>query len=592
MPKGSITYVCGHKNPDTDSVCSAICYARLLTKVHQNKTYIPIAAGPLSDQTKFVLQECQQEQPQVITDISPQAKDLPDSGRVTLHKDDPLSTALLLHNKEQQMDYAVLDDDNTCMGVLQINDLISSFMRPNDESDLTFTWCTIQSLKKTLGAYIWLCPRDDKKLENFKIVVPTMDLDGFKIVSKDWTEERWRNSLFIIGYNPSVANYIVEQKAGVIVFTKSTKTVLNAQTGTVARKKSSENLTVLGDVQTEHINPLMSLLTSQENQTVIMTTELSVTASTILVKQAMPVHLLIKQDKLFMVKHTTKLRDIKERFAIHRQIHALAVVDSNNKFLNLLKRYDTDDLNLVNLILTDHNEIGQQINGSKSIGVNVVEIVDHHKMVIDEHQKIAKLTIKPVGCTCTIIYQQYIQKKQPIDKQTAKLLLSAIMTDTMTLNSVTTTEIDRQTVQKLELLAGISYQDLGQKIFSSAKGFAGDFMQVIRGDYKLFDAKQGKYGASQVEVGGFQTLTEEVLEQIKQTLVKIKEMDSLFLVCCLVTDVQTNSSILMINGPAGLQGVMGYQKWQNYDWCYNCPGVMSRKKQLIPHLSNALNALE
>lgn len=142
-------------------------------------------------------------------------------------------------------------------------------------------------------------------------------------------------------------------------------------------------------------------------ETQILTTNFSVACASLLAKQSTPVKCLLTNDKVFMVKENTPLRDIVERFLSNRKVHAIAAVDSNGKYLNLLKQYDFDNINLIDLVLVDHNEVNQQPNGSQAIGVNVVEIVDHHKISIDDNQNVRKMTVKPVGCTATIIYELY-----------------------------------------------------------------------------------------------------------------------------------------------------------------------------------------
>ncbi|CAL6004683.1 Inorganic_diphosphatase [Hexamita inflata] len=613
MP-AQITYVSGHKNPDTDSCCSAICYSRFLKACHPKRNIIPMTAGPIMEQTRFILNKFGVTPPDVISDISPKAKHVPQTGRDVLNINQPVSQALEIYNQKQQLDFACIDDENNYIGMLQINDLITSILRPVNETDMTQISCTINSLIKTLGAQIVHNTQNLNEINKYRLVIPTMDLEGFKLISDSWDVERWSESLFIMGYNPEITSYIIKNNGGMIILTRSAEQITRIKamqkTHQPMNRVSSHQAinemvhhemegpegtsVILQHIQTHNeTDPLYNIIKEAPEHTTIMCTSFCVAAATVLSKQATPVKLLCKSDKVHQVKDNTPLRDIKERFLAHKQVHALAVVDQQGKYLNLLKRFDIEDVNLIDLVLVDHNELGQQPTGSQAIGVSIIEIVDHHKIAIDDQQKVQKMTVKPVGCTCTIIFELFKQKGVQLDKQTASLLMSAILTDTLILKSPTATKTDAETLKLLQDLTGIDYLQLGAEIFSSVQGFSSmDKKKVVKQDYKVFEAKQGRYGVSQVEVSSHSQISDDVINELLQILKEMSTNEGLFLTCCLVTDVQLNSSILITNGPASFADVVGYGLWKNKKCCYDLPGVVSRKKQLMPHLINVLSLLE
>jgi manganese-dependent inorganic pyrophosphatase len=236
------------------------------------------------------------------------------------------------------------------------------------------------------------------------------------------------------------------------------------------------------------------------------------------------------------------------------------------------------------LILVDHNELDQSIPGAGD--ADILEIIDHHRVGAVMSREPFSLYTRPVGCTCTIIRQLYRQYGIAIPAEIAKIMLSAILSDTVLLKSPTTTEEDRQTVEGLARHAGVDWQSWGREMFASGASFTDiNPDDAVSGDFKVYETKDIRFGIGQVEV---QTMTglNEVLERLNSSLMKIKESRALDSSMLLITDVMSEDSVLLIRGLEGIERALPYDKIS--EGVFSLPGVLSRKKQLLPEVLRAL----
>ncbi|KAH0577279.1 Inorganic diphosphatase [Spironucleus salmonicida] len=638
-------YVCGHKSPDTDSVMSALTYANYINQLNPGSNAIPIAAGPIAQQTQFILNKFSVQAPEIKPDITPALKDFPKRELKVLDINDPLSKAFEIFHESQHSNFPVVDK-GIYKGVLNLPSLITVFTRPSKESELKTVTASIQSIRRALKATLieTNCQCSMDEVQDFNIAVSTVSVEDFKLISENWSDSMWKTSVFPISFNKEVIEYLISKNAGAIILSKSfdiVKKIKSKKAGLLANDSVYINLSAAGsnvdlmqlesvipsvkDSSLENIPQLLrndtadyviediSLLGSNSfNQddsfdeddplndiihlfmnknTALVTTNLTVASAVLLIKQSTPVRFYYNRDKINFINEASPIIELRNRFSKNPKLHVVAIVDDSNNLVNIATQYDLNNLNIIKLVLVDHNEIQQQVTGSQSLGVKIIEIVDHHKIAIESQEYTVKMTVRPLGCTCTIITQLYRQKGIPINKLIGSLLLSAIMTDTLVLKSPTTTQVDRDIVRYLEQITGIDHQSWGNEIFSAVEGFSGvDKNKTIRQDYKLFDTKLGKYGVSQVEVGSLVNLPNDLAE-IKRELQSIRDKDNIFLVCCLVTDVTQGISVLLTDGVESLVEVMGYITWEGHTWAFDMPGVVSRKKQLMPHLINVVAQL-
>jgi manganese-dependent inorganic pyrophosphatase len=240
------------------------------------------------------------------------------------------------------------------------------------------------------------------------------------------------------------------------------------------------------------------------------------------------------------------------------------------------------------LILMDHNELAQAVPGAES--VDILEIIDHHKLGNPTSDQPITFMAAPVGSTCTLVASLYRERGIEPEHKIAALLLAGILSDTVILKSPTTTARDREIVTWLENRSGLDHIAFGSDIFSSCSGFAafGSPEKAIRADFKHFSASETLFGVGQVEVVGFDEFY-EIKTELCQALQRIKEQDRLALAGLMITDIYTETSLFLVEGKNELAHVMGYTQMEPH--LYEMKGVMSRKKQLVPHLMKVLGQL-
>jgi manganese-dependent inorganic pyrophosphatase len=240
------------------------------------------------------------------------------------------------------------------------------------------------------------------------------------------------------------------------------------------------------------------------------------------------------------------------------------------------------------LILMDHNELGQAVPGAES--VEILEVIDHHKLGNAPTDQPITFLSAPVGSTCTLVASLYRERGIEPEPTIAALLLAGILSDTVILKSPTTTARDREIVAWLEPRAGLDHAVFGREIFSSCSGFSayGSPEKAVRADFKHFNAGETLFGVGQVEVVGFDEFF-ELKDDLREALQRIKEQDRLGLAGLMVTDIHTETSLFLVEGKNELAHVMGYPQREPH--LYELKGVMSRKKQMVPHLLKVLGAL-
>jgi manganese-dependent inorganic pyrophosphatase len=240
------------------------------------------------------------------------------------------------------------------------------------------------------------------------------------------------------------------------------------------------------------------------------------------------------------------------------------------------------------LILVDHNELGQAVSGAAA--VEILEVIDHHKLGNPPTSQPITFLTAPVGSTCTVVASLYRERSVEPDGKVAALLLAGILSDTVILKSPTTTDRDREMVAWLEDRSGLDHLAFGREIFASGSGFAayGTAEQAIRADFKHFAAGDTLFGIGQVEVIGFGEFL-ELKEALREALGRVREQDRLHLAGLMVTDIYSETTLFLAEGMKELAHVMGYPQLEPH--LYELKGVMSRKKQVVPHLLKVLGAL-
>lgn len=665
---GPVTYVIGHKNPDSDSVLSAISYTALLRQLYPHNTYVAAAAGPITAQTRYILDRFKVDHPEIVLDITPKAGVFTKHNLVTINETDSIARALELYAKFQFKVIPVINAEGAFSGLLSLADIFSAFLRPRTEKELRMVYTSVGSILSAVkGKYLGKAHLTNDIPTPRLIYTLSISYSSFIDITASMTPEDWRIGIFVVGYHVEMIKYLVEKSAGVIIISKESKINLvtdeyqgtgfcsdsenneadsqdhelgvclhESGIGDVDSSRSSAVLNVSFSDDSVHVAPKSddhlnlsrdnsSLLnthdigevigvkennllgsdkkrkvlpddlvkTINESSTIVIVTPLAVSSTTLLVKQSTPITEYVNYDQNLVVNENASLSDVRAKLNISKHAHAVCIVDkTNNRPIGIITRMDLLKSKMRKVILMDHNEFSQSVDGIKSDGVEVVEIVDHHRLGTNTTVTPIKMTVRTVGSTCTIVAGMYRECGVVPSAEIASLLLSGIMCDTLILRSPTTTRIDVVTAESLAKLTGLRIQELGPSIFNATSPLVNceDKVKLIKTDYKLYtvDGTDKNVAVAQVETTSLEALTPTLIKELQDTLADLRSAEKLWAIALLVTDVVTSNSILMCEGPIEIKGVMGYPNYEDYDMLFEMKGVVSRKKQLLPHLMSVL----
>lgn len=547
MEKETI-YVVGHKNPDTDSICSAMAYARLRQQQGASNVY-PARAGNINRQTEFVLEELGLSVPKLLVDVFPRVKDVVSDQVVTIHRDAPVSRALeLLHLHSIRM-LPVVDDRKMACGLVVLKRLSERFLVPSQEKEIRRVVASPASVKQCLKGNFLTCFEEDE-VEEFQLYVGAMASATFEEKLQAMV---LRKVILITGNRENVQRMAVEQGVRMLIVTG--------------------NLPVSPDI----------VALAQENKVSILSTGFDTATSTWLTRLATPVHCLISEE-CPTLQMNDRLEDLRLKL-LHNSAPGVVVVDSENTVLAIATKSNLLAPSPVKLVLVDHNELSQAVSGADK--VEILEVIDHHRLGNFHTTNPIRFINQPLGSTCSVVATLFRQAGIVPDKVSAGLMLAGLLSDTVILKSPTTTQEDKALACWLGDLSGFDPQDLGSRIFAAGSTLAAypSVRHLILTDFKEYGTGSCQFGMGQVEVVNFHEF-ESMREQITAGLFDLKTEKGLDVAGLLVTDIVQETSMLLALGGREFPYVIGYP-------CvgpnlYELKGVLSRKKQLVPHLLKVL----
>ncbi len=542
--KKTTTYVIGHRNPDTDSICSAIAYAELLRLQGRQGVY-PACAGNLNQQTEFVLEHFGQVPPKRLSDVYPRVGDVIGEQPVMIGLGEPLAAALELYHRHKIRMLPVVDHTNKPHGLLLLKEITELFLLPTEPGEMRRVRVSSESVSCCLQAQVGTLYRADN-LEELDLYVGARDTGSFS----DWLKEiDPRRSILITGQRPEIIAASIA--AGVRMLILSGGAPLD------------ENL--IENARASNV----SLISSPFD-----------TANCCwLTRLATPVSALIGKDFL-QVGRFELLSDLRLKLLHHDAVGAI-VVDDDGRIIGIASKSHLLKNSPIQLILVDHNELSQAIPGADK--VEIVEEIDHHRLGNFQTDRPIRFINQPLGSTCTLVATLSRQAGIVPDSLVAGLLLSGLLSDTVILKSPTTTEVDREVCAWLAELAELDADSFGNRIFSSSSPMATDIgaRQLITTDFKEYEVGSKCLGLGQVEVVSFHAFHDRKSE-LEAELSRLREEKGYALAALLVTDIVEGSSLLLTAGPKELPFLIGYP--QQEPNLYLACGVLSRKKQLVPHL--------
>lgn len=549
MEKGVINnkiYVVGHKNPDTDSICSAIAYADLRTKI-TGKEHNARRAGHLNEETQYVLDFFDVKVPALLTDLRVQVKDVALRELEGVKGSVSIKTAWAKMKEESIKTLPVTRDDKL-EGLITIGDIATSYMDVYDSSILSMARTQYRNIASTIDGEV-VIGNEHSYLLKGKVGI----MSSSKSQVAEFVEE---NDLVILSNRIEVQQLAIDLNVGCMVLGNNTEI--------------SETI----------------LEQAKEKEIVIIKSPHDSFTVARLINQSIPVrHFMTKREKLIVFKMRDYVDDVKEVMQRVRY-RDFPVVDNRGNFLGFISRRRLLNCRKKQVILVDHNEKNQAVDGIEQ--ADVLEIIDHHRLSSIETMGPVYFRNQPVGCTATIVYQMYQENQVKVPKKIAGLLCSAIISDTLMFRSPTCTPLDETSARQLAEIAEIDIEMLAQAMFRAGSNLKGKTAEEICFlDFKQFTVNDTVFGVGQVN-----SMSGDELKEIKKKLLphleKARKNHSLNMIFFMLTNILTESSELICAGPESREKIISAFDLRTEMDELHLKGVVSRKKQLVPALVEAL----
>ena len=531
-------YVTGHRNPDTDTIASAIGYAELKSRLNPQDVYAPARLGEVNAQTRWALKKSGAREPKLLKHIKLRVKDVM-KDVVTTHRNDPLRNVGLMMAKRNIGQVPIVDDRGVLVGIVTEKDLARMYIRESREaSSFAGTPVSTRSMVEVLEGEL-LAGEDKEASGKLWVIAMSAHSMGQQIKSGD---------IVIIGDRPEGQRRAIELGAGVLVVSNGAR----PEDG-VLRLAEEKGTTVV-------LSPLDSYVTSRMIQ-------LSVPCWEVMSEDPLTVDL-----EALVTDITPQVMEVHYRAAV--------AVDDNKAPIGIVTR--TDLINPVprRVLLVDHAERGQSVPGVEE--AQVVEILDHHHVGNIETRLPIPATFDPVGSTATLIVERYEANGIRPEETTAKMLLAAVLSDTVIFNSPTTTERDREVVRYLEGLLDLDAREFGMEMFEASSDVSGlSAGEIVDRDLKEYALGDGSaMSISQIETVGAGLL--ERKDELLGALEEVRQGNGYLFAALMVTDIiSKGTELLCVGDCAPIEQAFDQQA---RDHVIDLPGVMSRKKQVAPKL--------
>lgn len=541
-----IVFVSGHKNPDSDSICSAIAYADFLFKIGRYNA-VPVRLGEINKETEYILKRFHLEIPVLLKTVKQKVEDL-DYDKVTVFsKELTLKTAWSLMKQQNLKSAPVSDDHNQLLGLLSTSNIIEGYMDEWDSQILKAANTPIENVIDTLDASILYL---DKQLKTIKGEVHIAAMTGEEAMKR--VNE---NDVVIVGGDRDEAvEHLIKAKVSLIILT-----------GSLAISKK-----LLDKCEAEHISvistPFNTFMASQQ------------------IIQAIPVEYVMQKGGLMTFSTDDTVDYVKEVMSETR-FRSYPVLDFMGRVVGSISRFQVLNGMKKKVVQVDHNERSQAIDGIEE--AEILEIVDHHRVA--DIQTIGPVLFRsePVGCTATIVAKCYKEHGLEIPSDMAGIMLGAIISDTLLFKSPTCTPTDTKIARELAQIAGVDIQEFGMEMFKAGTSLAGKTVEeIFNQDYKKFTFGDLSAGVAQVntmDIEGFAPYKAEMLAYMDQ-VARENHMEFTIL---LLTDVINATSEVFVAGPRP-DYVANAFKVELVDQQASLPGVISRKKQVVPVITEAL----
>jgi len=538
-------FIIGHKNPDTDSICSAIAYAALKRELTKDE-YIPKRAGVLNNETKYVLERFGLESPDFIGDVGTQIRDITIKQTPGVNCEISLKMAWTLMRDMSEATMPVIEDGKL-EGIISIKDIATANMDIYENKILSLSHTRYKNILETIDGTM-VVGDETAYIKKGKILVAAANPD----LLENYIEE---GDLLVTANRFEAHLCAIEMNAGCVVV------CMGAPVSKTIQKLATEKGCYI--ISTPHDTYTVARLISQST----------------------PIRYFMKKDNLITFKLDHYVNDIKSTL-VNMRHRDFPVLDNNNQYCGMLSRRSLINMDKKKIILVDHNEKAQAVDGIDD--AEILEIIDHHRLGSLETVSPVYFRNQPLGCTATIIYLMYQEFNIEIDEKMAGILCSAIISDTLLFRSPTCTKEDEDAAKELANIAGIDMHTHAEEMFHAGSSLKDKTPEeIFYQDFKKFTSGKVNFGSGQISSMDVSELEDfkPALITFMETACQVQGMDMLFF---MLTDIVTESSDLLFAGEHAkelIEKAFDKKAEQN---SIMLEGMVSRKKQLIPKLIEAL----
>ena len=541
-------YVIGHKNPDTDSICSAIAYAELKNLLHGGG-YVAARAGQINQETQYVMNFFQTQPPFYVSDVMTDVSDIEIrktqgvSGQISLKKAWNMMRALGVVTLP-------ITDNQRLQGLITIGDIANAYMDVYDNCILSVAKTPYKNILETLDAEL-LIGEPDAVFDKGEVVIAAANPD----VMEDYIHQ---GDMVILGNRYESQLCAIEMNAACIIVCMGAK-----------------------------VSKTIKKLAQEHNCSIIVTPHDTFTIAR-MINQSMPISHFMKKDGLVTFKVTEKTEDIRGIMG-QKRYRDFPILDQDGNYIGMISRRNLLNLRKKRVILVDHNEASQTVDGIAY--ADILEIIDHHRIGTLETLEPVYFRNQPVGCTATIIYQMYQENRVQIPKNIAGLLMAAIISDTLMFRSPTCTSIDRAAAEKLSEICGVEIEEFAIDMFSAGSDMSSRTpKEIFNQDKKKFQVGDHGFMVSQIN-----SMNAIELEEIKEKLIPYLEekFDGLGVEMCYVmlTNIVKEDTELLCFGEKAREVILSAFQLPSDMEDIVLKGLVSRKKQLIPSIVTVLQQM-
>ena len=543
-------FVIGHKNPDTDSICSAIAYADIKNRTSQKVKYIPKRAGQINEETEYVLNRFGMQPPGYLSNIGTQIKDMDIRMSPEADKSMSLKNAWDLMMEKSIVSLPIRDREGQLEGLITIGDIAKTYMDTTDSYLLSRAKTQYRRIAETIAGTV-VEGNEHGYFTKGKVLVGTANPEMLKAYIES-------DDLIIMGDREEDHLQAIAQNVSCIIVGMGIEV--------------SEKV-----IKLAHEREIVIIMSPYDTFTIAR-----------LINQSIPVRYIMKTDNLVTFNTEDFTDDIQNEMIKHRH-RAFPVINKKGKCIGTISRRNFLDMHRKKVALVDHNEKDQAVDNIDK--AEIVEIIDHHKLGSLETMVPISFRNQPVGCTATILYEMYGEQKLEISPSIAGLLCAAIISDTLMFRSPTCTLSDKMAAGALALIAGINIEQFAKEMFKAGSNLKDKSPEeIFYQDYKKFIAEDEiNFGVGQIS-----SMDSDELAEIKERLVPFMVSEcgrhGVTRVFFMLTNIIEESTELLYYGEGSEEMARIAFHMEPEDGVFDLKGVVSRKKQLIPALMEAAQA--